>query len=159
MVPSTLNGNYLWYLYRYLNHMTFSEHCLMNGSQVSYRVTVLSRKRNSIGVEANYSARNGTHWTSRIVETTHRPWIVGGSENSTSLHAVLQDSRWPTLSTSGMTLACAGTSNCIQMQLFSRIPRSLSACQFLSLYLASFKRERSVPSFVYYYHRTYINCN
>jgi len=99
-----------------------------------YIQIIFLRKRNNIGVhvEANHSARNGTHWTSWIAETTHRPWIVGGSENSTSLHAVLQDSRWPTLSTSGMTLACAGTSNCIQMQLFSRIPHSLSACPSLS---------------------------
>jgi len=111
---------------------------------------IFLRKRNNIGVhvEANHSARNGTHWTSRIAETTHRPWIVGGSENSTSLHAVLQDSRWPTLSTSGMTLACAGTSNCIQMQLFSRIPHSLSACPPLSP--ASFKRERSILPIAYY---------
>lgn len=112
--------------------------------------TIFLWKRNSIGVhvEVNHSARNGTHWTPWIVETTHRPWIVDGSENSTSLHAVLQDSRWPTLSTSGMTLACAGTSNCIQMQLFSRIPHSLSACPPLSLYLTSFKRERSILSIV-----------
>lgn len=72
------------------------------------------------------NARNSTHWTSRVAETTHRPWIVSGSENSTSIHAVLQDSRWPTSSTSGMTLACTATSNRIQMQLFSRIPHSLS---------------------------------
>lgn len=119
--------NLLKYLILYYTCRIFSY--LVIFSFFEYSGHFLSRKRSgtNVYIEMQRNALSGAHWTSRIAETTHRPWIVGGSENSTSIHAVLQDSRWPTSSTSEMTLACTGTSNCIQMQLFSWIPHSLSA--------------------------------